>query len=209
MDIVLPVIIGFFMSSLGVLLPGLLNMTAAKISLRDGRHRAIVFACGATVVVFIQAYVSITFAKLINRNPDIIDLLEETGFVIFSLLTIFFFFFTKAKPKVEEEAVKLRSKTGNFFLGMLLSSLNFFPIPYYVFISITFAKSGHFSFDNLYVFLFVLSATLGAFAVFYLYIVFFRKISDRADFFMKNSNYFIGTVTGFVAIISLIKIVRG
>ena len=209
MDIALPLIIGFFVSSVGILLPGLLNMTAAKISLRDGRQRAVVFAMGASTVIFIQTYIAVSFAKFINSHPEIIELLEEVGFGIFTVLTVYFLFLAKRKkPKVEEEVVKLRSRTGNFFLGTLLSSLNFFPIPYYVFVSISLAKYGYFSFGHLYVFLFVLAAALGALAVFYLYIVFFKKVGDGTGFFMNNSNYLIGGVTGLVAAVTLIKILR-
>lgn len=209
MDIAAPLIIGFVMSAIGIVLPGLLNMTAAKISLRDGQKRALVFAFGAVCVIFIQTYIAVSFAKFINRRPDIISLLEEVGFAIFSVLTIYFLFIAKKKkPKVEQEVVKLRSHTGNFFLGTLLSALNFFPIPYYVFISITFAKNGYFKFEHLFVFLFVVGASLGGMAVFYLYIKFFKKIGRRTTYFLNNSNYFIGSVTGIVAIITLIKILR-
>lgn len=209
MNIVLPVVFGMFISAFGIALPGLINMTAAKISVRDGRDRAIVFALGATVVVFVQTYIAVSFAKFINRRPDIIYLLEEIGLGIFTLLTIYFLFIAKKpEPKDEEEVVDLRSHTGNFFLGALLSALNFFPIPYYVFVSISLSSYGYFSFDNLYVFLFVMGVVVGSFAIFYLYIIFFKKIEHKTDFFMNNINYFIGTVTGVVSIITFIKIMR-
>ncbi|OYQ37860.1 lysine transporter LysE [Flavobacterium cyanobacteriorum] len=209
MDITLPLLLGFGLSALGILLPGLINMTAAKISIRDGHQRAVVFALGAASVIFIQTYVAVSFAKFISSHPDIIELLEEVGLVIFLLLTVYFLFLVKKKiPKVEDEVVKLRSKTGNFFLGALLSSLNFFPIPYYVFVSVTLAKQGYFEFGNLFVLLFVTGATLGALAVFYLYIICFKKVGRGTIYFMENSHYFIGAVTGLVSILALIRILR-
>lgn len=209
MGIVLPLLFGIVISALGIALPGLINMTAAKISVRDGRDRAIVFSLGATVIVFVQTYIAVSFAKFINRRPDIIYLLEEIGLGIFTLLTIYFLFIAKKpEPKDEEDVVDLRSHTGNFFLGALLSGLNFFPIPYYVFVSITLSSYGYFSFDNLYVFLFVMGVVLGSFGIFYLYVIFFKKIEHKTDFFMKNINYFIGSVTGLVAIVTFIKIMR-
>lgn len=211
MGIALPLIIGFIASAIGILLPGLVNMTAAKISMRDGRQRAVVFALGAVSVIFIQTYIAVSFAKFINRRPDIIGMLEEIGFGIFALLTIYFLVFAgKKKPKVEEDVVKLRSRTGNFFLGTLLSSLNFFPIPYYVFASITLSTYNYFFFTHLFVFLFVVGAAIGAFSAFYLYIIFFKKLrgGTAAAFFLDNANYLIGGITGIVAIITLIKILR-
>lgn len=209
MEIVLPLILGIVISAAGIALPGLINMTAAKISLKEGRQRAVIFALGATTVVFFQTYIAVSFAKFINSRPDIIYILEEAGLIIFVSLTIFFFFIAKKKKKKKEkDVVKLGSRTGNFFLGSLLSALNFFPIPYYVFVSVSLSKSNYFYFTPLFIFLFVIGVVVGSFSVFYLYIVFFKKIEHKTDFFMQNINYLLGSVTGLISIITIIKMMR-
>ncbi len=209
MEIVLPLVLGIVVSATGIMLPGLINMTAAKISLKEGRRRAVFFALGATVVVFFQTYIAVSFAKFINSRPDIIHLLEEIGLVIFSMLTIYFLFIAKKKkPKKEEEIIKRNSLTGKFFLGALLSALNFFPIPYYVFVSISLSTYKYFYFTQLFVFLFVIGVVIGSFGVFYLYIAFFKKIEHKTDFFLQNINYLLGSVTGLISVITLIKILR-
>lgn len=209
MDIILPLILGIVISAAGIALPGLINMTAAKISLKEGRQRAVIFALGATTVVFFQTYIAVSFAKFINSRPDIIYILEEAGLIIFVSLTIFFFFIAKKKKKKKEkDVVKLGSRTGNFFLGALLSALNFFPIPYYVFVSVSLSKSDYFYFTPLFIFLFVIGVVAGSFSVFYLYIVFFKKIEHKTDFFMENINYLLGSVTGLISIITIIKMIR-
>jgi len=198
---------GFCLSAIGIALPGLINMTAAKISVRDGRSRALIFVAGALVIIFFQTYIAVAFAKLINSRPDLIYMLQEIGLVLFSLLTIYFLFLAK-KPKVKAEDTKVRTKVGRFFLGMLLSSLNFFPIPYFVFISVTLANNGHIEFAPLSNFLFVMGVVLGSFSIFYLYIIFFKRIEHKTDWMMRNMNYFLGSVTGLVAVVNLIKILR-
>ncbi|WP_235935466.1 LysE family transporter [Flavobacterium ichthyis] len=199
---------GVLFSSIGIALPGLINMTAAKTSVRDGKTRALVFTAGALVIIFIQAYIAVAFAKLINSKPDLIMMLQEIGLVLFSLLTIYFFFIAK-KPKLKsEEEPKVRTKVGRFFLGMLLSALNFFPIPYFVFVSVSLANNKHIIFAPLNNFLFVIGVTVGSFAVFYLYIIFFKKIEHKTEWMMRNLNYFLGTITGIVALVNLIKIFR-
>lgn len=207
MAIAIALLWGIFVSAIGIALPGLINMTAAKISVRDGRSRALLFAVGATVVVFFQTYIAVVFAKFINSRPDIIYMLQEIGLVLFALLTIYFFFIAK-KPRLKEEDSKVRTKIGRFFLGMLLSALNFFPIPYYVFVSITLANNGYFEFTPLIICMFVLGVVIGSFSIFYLYIVFFKRIEHKTTWMMENMNYFLGSVTGLVAIINLIKILR-
>lgn len=198
---------GFFLSTIGIALPGLINMTAAKISVRDGRSRALIFVAGALVIIFIQTYIAVAFAKLISSRPDLIIILQEIGLVLFSLLTIYFLFIAK-KPKVKAEDTKVRTKVGRFFLGMLLSALNFFPIPYFVFVSVTLANNGHIKFAPLSNFLFVMGVMIGSFSIFYLYIIFFKRIENKTEWMMRNMNYFLGSVTGLVAIVNLIKILK-
>lgn len=128
MDIIFPVLIGILVATPGILLPGLINMTAAKISLRDGKSCAVVFAAGATFIVLIQSYIAVSFAKFISRRPDIINLLEEVGLGIFVLLTVYFIFIAK-KPQQkedEDEPVKLRSRTSCFFWEYCFRYLTFF-----------------------------------------------------------------------------------
>lgn len=207
MSIFVALLWGLLCSVVGISLPGLLNLTAAKTSIRDGRSRALIFSAGATVVIFIQAYISVAFAKLISNSGDLLKLIQEIGLGAFALLTIYFFFFAK-KPKVIQEDNTVRTKVGRFFLGMLLSALNFFPIPFFVLVSVSLANNDLMVFSPLTNLFFVLGVIIGSFSVFYLYIVFFQRIQHKTEWLMRNMNYFLGSVTGLVAIINLIKILR-
>lgn len=211
MDFLLPFVLGFIVAAPGILLPGLLNITAAKINLQQGRQRAMIFALGASATIFVQSYIAVSFAKFLNRRPDVIYLLQEVGLGIFIVLSIFFFFFAKKpKPKTDEEVERLRNKSrfGEFFLGMLLSALNVLPIPFYVFASIALFRQGYFQFDTSFIFLFVIGAVISSFLVFNLYISFFKRFEHKAEFFLRNINYFLGGITGLVAVITLIKMMR-
>ncbi|KGO90483.1 LysE family transporter [Flavobacterium suncheonense] len=209
MNYFLPLILGFTAASIGVAPPGLLNMTAAKVSAVDGRNRALIFALGASVTVLFQTYVAVLFAKFIDRNPDVVILLQEVGLFIFIGLTGYFFWAGKKKKKTQAEELKIKSKTSRFFLGMLLSFLNLLPIPYYVFLSVWFSRKGWFFFNQSYIWLFVLGTVVGSFLMFYLYILFFKKReTTEPSFLMKNGNYIIGTVTGIISVVTLIKILK-
>jgi hypothetical protein len=91
-------------------------------------------------------------------------------------------------------------------MGVLLSSLNLFPIPYYVFISITLATYHCFYFDNYFIYAFSTGTAVAAFLIFLGYISFFKKKDRSNSFLSKNINYVIGTITGLVALISLFKL---
>lgn len=207
MNYLLPLFFGFISSSIGIALPGLINITAAKVSIRDGRDKALLFITGAVIVIFFQTLLAIIFARFIDSRPDVVVLLREVGFIIFILLTVYFLFLAK-KPKLKKEEMKMRSKTNRFFLGMLLSALNLFPVPYYVFVTIFLSSYGFFSFETLSKFLFLIGVALGSFAVFNYYIYFFKRIESKTDFFFKNMNKIIGSITGIVALITLINILK-
>lgn len=207
MNLLSPFFLGFIVAAIGITPPGLINMTAAKVSLKDGRNEAISFAVGATVIIFFQTYLALLFANFINSHPDIISLLQETGLFIFIGLTIYFFWKAK-RPKLPKSKTKVRSKTNRFFLGMLLSALNLFPIPYYAFISITLSSYGYFSFLESFIYTFVGGAVIGSFLVFYLYIVYFKKRETKSSFLMNNGNYIIGTITALVSVVTLFKLIK-
>ena len=207
MTFALPLILGFLASAVGITPPGLINMTAAKVSVEEGRTRAFVFAGGATLIVLIQAFIAIVFAKFIDNNPDVVIVLREVGLAIFSVLT-FYFFWTSKKMKPKEKNIKLRSKKSRFFLGMLLSALNLFPIPFYVFVSVTLATYNYFSFEKPFIYTFVIGSGIGAYFAFYCYIAFFKKMESKTAFILNNMNYIIGSITGLVSVITLINVIK-
>ncbi len=201
----LPLVLGFFISFLAVMPPGLINMTAARISTQDGKNVALSFAIGASVIIFFQTFVAVLFARFINNHQEIVATLQEIGILVFSLLSIYFFWIAK-KPKKIKTGRTVKGKSKRFFMGMLLSSLNLLPIPFYVFASMSLAAAGYFSFDKLPVSSFVIGVVLGSFTIFYIYIVAFKRIEKKTEFLMKNFNTIIGSVTTFMAVVTLFKL---
>ncbi|MEM8522688.1 LysE family transporter [Flavobacterium sp. PL12] len=207
MNLITSLLLGFITAMIGITPPGLINMTAAKVNLKEGKRSAYWFVLGAVLVIFFQASLAILFSQFIKEHPNVIVILREIGFAIFSALSIYFLFIAK-KPKKKKGKIKKKSTTTRFFLGMLLSALNFFPIPYYVFVSVTLASYNLFYFDLTHILVFVAGVVLGSFLVFYLYITFFQKIQDKTDYFMRNMNTIIGSITGLISVITLINIIK-
>lgn len=197
-------LLGFFAATLGVSLPGLLNMTAVKIAKEDGGKQAFLYVCGALAVIFVQTYIAIFFAKLIDSSPAITEALHEIGLVIFGLLTIYFLFFAKKKEKKKKQSPsKLKSP---FLYGGLLAAINVFPIPYYVFLSVTLSSYNYPIFEMIYTSFFSLGVVLGSGLMFYIYVSFFKKPSREDAFILKNINYVIGSITGIISLITIYKL---
>ncbi len=207
MDITLIFFLGVVFALIGVIPPGLLNMTAAKISLKEGHVRGVVFSIGVCMVVFAQTYLAAIFASYLSGHPEAVSVLRGVALVIFILITVYFLFVAKPAPKQQIEP-KMRSKHSRFFQGVLLSAINMFPIPYQAYITITLASVGWMSFEQSNILSYVAGAGTGTFVTLYMYIFFFDKIKDKKFTSQRNMNLLIGGITGVISILTLINILK-
>ncbi|MEZ4797227.1 MAG: LysE family transporter [Flavobacteriaceae bacterium] len=207
MDITVIFFLGLIIALVGVIPPGLLNMTAAKISLKEGSNRGILFSVGVCVIVCLQTYLAAIFAKYLSNHPEVIDILQRVAFVIFILITIYFLLLARKQPKPNVDA-NIKSKHSRFFQGMLLSALNVFPIPYQAYMTITLASFRWLTFEKYSIIAYVAGAATGTFVMLYVYIFFFDKIKNERLTSQKSMNYIIGTITGIIAIFTLINIIK-
>ncbi|MBT8266250.1 MAG: LysE family transporter [Bacteroidia bacterium] len=207
MNITLIFFLGLIIALIGVIPPGLLNMTAAKISLKEGYNRGIIFSIGVCTIVMLQTYIAAIFARYLSNHPDVIEILQRVAFVIFVLITIYFLKLAQKQPKPHIDA-DAKSKHSRYFQGMLLSSLNMFPIPYQAYMTITLASVGWLSFETTSILAYVAGAAMGTFIMLYIYIFFFDKIKNKQLTSQKNMNYVIGSITGLIALWTFINILR-
>lgn len=205
---VIPFLFGFLAASIGVFPPGLINMTAAKISLVDGRVRALLFVLGATIVIFFQTYISVVFANYINTHPKIIILFREIGMVIMFFATLYFLLCAKKQKLKDPNKITIKSKKGRFFMGMGISVINILPIPYYVLITVALASYNLFSFQTVPIYSFVSGVVCGSFAVFYCYVVLFEKFKYKADYVLNNMNTILGIITGLITLVTLFNVAK-
>jgi threonine/homoserine/homoserine lactone efflux protein len=196
------IIIGF----VGIIPPGLLNLTAAKISVKQSRKAAMVFALGAAIVVIGQVYIGVFFSKLLSDNPANLLLLEQFAVIAFIGLSIFFFIRaaldsgTPQVKKIDKSAVKL------FAQGIILSVLNIFPIPFYIGFSSFLASRGLFEFTYPMAHLFILGASVGTFMMLLAYIKYVKKFGFDSNTFARKINYILGGLTLLIAIFTIFRI---
>jgi len=118
----------FFAALLGVIPPGLINMSVAKTCLKKGKQQGVFMAIGASIVVLLQAIVAVLLSSYIFNHPYVKSMLMRTGLVILFILMLYFFFTAKFK-KADKVDVKSNSKSFTSFLnGIGIAVLNIFPI---------------------------------------------------------------------------------
>lgn len=205
MTFVFAIVLGLFISIIGIIIPGMLNMTIAKISIKESQHQALRFAFGAVVIVFFQAFLGTYFAKFLDAHPVFSESLKKIGVFIFIGLTVAFTLMGFNAKRKKEIEVKIDKKRNRFIYGMVLSSLNMFAIPWFAFTSLIVASKDWFIYDLWSIILFSLSAASGTYFVFYLYALYFKKIEHKFSFIVQNINFLIALLTGLVAISSFYK----
>jgi threonine/homoserine/homoserine lactone efflux protein len=207
MEYVQHIIIGLSVGFLGVLPPGLLNLTAAKISLKQGSASAHLFALGASVVVIGQAYIGVFFSKLLLANEDLLFIMEQVAAVVFIVLAVFFFI--KAWiDKQGEITIKTNAKSPLrlFGQGLMLSILNIFPIPFYLAFSSFLGKRGWFIFEQLPAYLFIGGVVIGTFCMLSVYIKYIRRFSFDSSTFARKTNFVLSALTLLIAVFTLLKL---
>lgn len=207
MEITLTFGIALIVALVGVIPPGLLNMTAAKISIKDGHSRGLIFSIGVCVIVVFQTLIALVFARYLSNHPEVVDILQRVAFVIFVLITVYFLLIAKKTDKPDVES-NVKSKKSRFFQGLLLSALNVFPIPYQAYMAITFVSFKWIILDPIGITSYAAGAAMGTFVMLYIYVFFFEKINSKKIKSQRGMNFTIGLITGIISIVTLVNIIK-
>jgi len=185
---------GLSTSFLGMLFPSMLNMTSVKISIERGKYNAIKFALGVSTIVLLQSYGAVFFTKYLNENPDFILILQRIAVVIFAILSVYFY----------RENRKANKNT--FVIGLFLSALNMFAIPFYYGIITVLMNTGLLQLSQNNILLFVIGSAIGTFIILYLYPNFAKIIPLISKKSSHKLNMVLSVLTGALAVITLIKL---
>lgn len=199
--------ISLLIAFIGVIPPGLLNVSAANISLKEGHNRSFMFSFGVCVIVAIQVYIAVIFAKYLSLHPEVTVILKRVAFVIFLLVSAYFFNTAKSTKTLPEHSIK--SRQSRFFQGLFMSAINIFPIPFQAYVVTTLLSFKWMNLESSTVGTYVSGAVMGTFIGLYIYILFFDTLKNKKLASPKNMNYTIGIITLLVALGTLINLVSG
>lgn len=185
--------------------PGLLNMNAAKISVRKGKSNGVIFSLGVSSMVVLQAYIAVWISKFLYRNPEVIAGLQRAALGVFAFFAIYFFVLARKEGQKPVKRMNV-SRKNSYFKGVLLAALNLLTIPYYSALNAMWNASGWIQFEFWDITVFILSAGCGTFAVLYIYTVYFNKLDARTSTFSKNSNYVLSGLMLILLVFTLIRI---
>ena len=190
---------------MGSLTPSMLNMTATKISLNNGKKEAIKYAFGVSFIVLIQAYLATLFTRYLSSHPAFVNYLQKIALVIFSILS--FYFYKQYKKEKVKITVEKEAYRNTFIVGVLLSSLNMFSIPFYCGVTTALDVTGWLQFSQKYIISFVLGSAIGTFLLLYMYLKYASFIQSKSKRLSKNLNLILSILTGALSLITLMKVI--
>jgi threonine/homoserine/homoserine lactone efflux protein len=120
---------GMFISFLGSLPLGTLNVAAMQISITDGYTEAILFSLGSLLVEMIYVRVSLVGMDWIRKQERIFRILEWVTLLIVIALAVSSFY-AALHPKTEKNII-LSSRLPRFVLGATMCAVNPVQIPFW------------------------------------------------------------------------------
>lgn len=203
------IFIGIFTGALGSAIPGILNTSILQITVKQGEKPASKFISGALLVIVFQTFLSVYFARFINKNPYVSDVINEIGIGVFLILSIYFFTKkTKSKPKKISQTKIREIMSQPFFYGILLAILNVFPILFYVFLSLSLNENSLFNFSLLSISLLSIGVTVGAYFAFLLYLWLGQQKKVNDLYVVQKIYPILGFLSLVIAGINAIKVFR-
>lgn len=195
--------LGLSSSYLGTITPSMLNITATKISIEKSKKTAINFSIGVSFIVLFQAFFALLFLKIIHTSPIILDTIQSVSIIIFIILSVFFL---KKAIQEQKNITPKKMRQNGFLTGIGLSLINMFSIPFYCGVGAAFNMYGWLELDIVSVSIFVLGSAIGTYFILYHYVLLAEKIKPKIAKFSKYLNFVLGSITGIVALVSLIKL---
>lgn len=120
---------GMFISFLGSLPLGTLNVAAMQISITDGYTQAIFFSLGSLLVEMIYVRLSLVGMDWIRRQKNIFRILEWVTLLIVVALAVSSFY-AALHPKTQKNII-LSSTLPKFALGATMCAVNPVQIPFW------------------------------------------------------------------------------
>lgn len=122
-------ITGMFISFLGTLPLGTLNVSAMQISVSDGIRPALYFAFGALLVEIIYVRLSLVAMNWVSQKKKLLFALEWVTLIVLAALSISSFY-AAMQPVVTSNPM-LSNTVHRFWLGAMMSAINPVQIPFW------------------------------------------------------------------------------
>jgi threonine/homoserine/homoserine lactone efflux protein len=207
MEYILAFIIALVLNFVGMIIPGMITLKIVSVQHKKGFQDALLFALGVAFVEFFQTIATLRFSSLFADFFKSHTEIKWIVVIVLSVLAFSLFFSKPNKPNsLEVESEEDNYRKTSFIKGMFLSLFNLLKYPFWIFQGVYFLNSGILKTDMFSIVFFSTGATIGAFAMYFIYIKLGQVLLEKFDVLAKNLNRVLAIFLIFLAIIQLINI---
>ena len=202
MEFINHLFLGFGITFLPVAIPGMINMTGVSVSIRRGLRAGVLFALGASVALYLQAFIATTFSGYLSTHPALMNFLKKAAVAIFLLLSLLFL-----HQAVRAKVVRKADGSGRSHVyGFFIAAMNPLKIPYFFTMGTFLEAHGLLSPTLPNRTFFATGVMLGAAAILSLYAYFSRFIQEHANYLARNINFFLSGLCLFLAFVQMMQL---
>jgi len=197
---------GMFISFLGTLPLGTLNISAMQISVSDGIRPALYFAFGALLVEIIYVRLSLVAMNWVRQQRRLLFALEWITLIVLAALSISSFY--AALQPVATKNPMLSNTVHRFWLGAMMSAINPVQIPFWFgWSTVLFTRNILLPKESNYI-TYIAGIGLGTLAGNCLFIFGGKLLVSKLNTNQHLLQIIIGCVFGLTALIQLWKMIR-
>jgi threonine/homoserine/homoserine lactone efflux protein len=206
-DYIREFLIGFGISFIFSLPPGMISLNVMQTTTQQGIKGAFWLALAAVLVEAVQAFIGVQFSGWINTRPSIqtgLELFVIPVFIVMGIMNILAGL--KSRKHNQKDDHQPRKIIGSFWKGLLVSALNPVAIPFWVVWASGMSSKNLLIFETSHILVFVLATTLGTFACLMLYALFSAFVVRKFKAIKQWMNLLIGILFIGLALFQLINI---
>jgi Putative threonine efflux protein len=197
---------GMFISFLGTLPLGTLNIASMQISVTDGTRPALYFALGCLLVEVVYVRLSLVAMDWVRKQKKLFYWLQWFTILIIVALAVSSFI-AATNPHVEKNII-LSHTFHRFWLGMLMSALNPVQIPFWFGWSTALLTKKILQPRNNHYNMYMAGIGIGTFLGFLIFIFGGQLIVNNLNAHQDMVNCMIGGIFTITAVIMTVKLLR-
>jgi threonine/homoserine/homoserine lactone efflux protein len=197
---------GLFISFLGALPMGTLNISSMQIAITDGYYPAVLFALGALLVEMIYVRMTLVAMDWFRAHKKLLQVMEWLTLVIILILAASSFY-TAMHPTLKANPI-LSNSIHRFWLGAGLSAINPLQIPFWFGWSTVLTGKGILVREGFNYVYYILGIGIGTFIGFTVFIFGGKLLVDRLDAQQNLIQWILGGIFLITGIIQAVRMLR-
>lgn len=195
---------GLFISFLGSVPLGNINITALQIAAKENVKQAILFAVGAVLVEVTYLMLTLLLLHHILADKELFSYIHYTV-IIFMFILAGISFWAAHKAKKSNHETIISTKINRFVFGMVISGLNPIQIPFWAGWAAYLFSMHWLMPDNIQYNTFTAGAGTGTFIALLLFIFLGKMFSSFIERHTRHVYLFMGILFAGMAIFRLVK----